>query len=147
MRNCKDCGKTLNNSNWPNWRKKRRSYVCTNCSRKYYKELYIKQRINRLEHERLRRRRRKQIVIDAYGGKCVCCGDSNFEFITIAHKNNDGAKHRREIGGGKRIIEWVIKNNFPEEITILCFNCNAADFYYGECPHKKSLLAHMPLGE
>lgn len=145
MRDCNDCGKELTKLNTPAWRLKRRSYVCTDCSRIHYKKVYLQQRVVRLEREREKRRANKRIVVDAYGGKCSCCGEKHIEFLTIAHKNNDGAKHRREIGGGKRMAEWVIKNNFPDDLTVECFNCNAASFYYGQCPHKKSLLARMLL--
>lgn len=87
-------------------------------------------------------------MIEAYGGKCSCCGETQFEFLTIEHINRDGAKHRREIGGSKRIYQWLKDNNYPKEgFTVLCFNCNAASFYYGECPHKKSLLARMSSGK
>ena len=46
--------------------------------------------------------------LEVFGWKCSCCGEKIFQFLTIEHKNKDGAKHRREIGGGKRLIEWIL---------------------------------------
>lgn len=75
-------------------------------------------------------------VFEHYGAKCTCCGESTFEFLSIDHTNNDGAKHRKVIGNS--IYRWLIKHNFPKEgFQILCFNCNMAKEFFGICPHKK----------
>lgn len=82
-------------------------------------------------------------VLDHYGHKCACCGESTYEFLAIDHVNNDGFAHRREIFGGnqgkgsKSMCVWLIKNNFPPGFQILCHNCNNAKGFYGECPHVK----------
>jgi hypothetical protein len=80
-------------------------------------------------------RSRRKSVIEYYGGKCACCGETTYEFLTIDHINNDGAKHRKEIR--KNLYLWIIQNNFPEGFQILCWNCNCAKGFHGECPHKK----------
>src|SRR6266852_8334175 len=43
--------------------------------------------------EKLRKR-----VLAAYGGKCVCCGETEDSFLSIDHIDGDGNKHRRELG-------------------------------------------------
>src|SRR6266487_243530 len=49
-------------------------------------------------------RKVREEVLQAYGHACVCCGETRGEFLAIDHVNNDGAVHRREIGGsGKQI--------------------------------------------
>ncbi len=81
----------------------------------------------------------KKEVLEAYGNKCVCCGESNHEFLTIDHINNDGAKHRKEqnLHGGFSIHAWLKRNNFPKDnFQILCWNCNCAKGHYGYCPHE-----------
>lgn len=82
-----------------------------------------------------RRLRRK--VIDVYGGKCVCCGEATYEFLTLDHKYNDGAEHRRELNanGGTTMLRWIVRNGYPDRIQVLCWNCNAARQYHGRCPH------------
>ncbi len=94
------------------------------------------------EHQRRRRnlyvRNERIMAIAEYGGKCVCCGNSTYEFLTFDHINNDGAAHRREIGskGGAHFVTWLKKNGWPKDIIqLLCMNCNHAKDKYGACPH------------
>lgn len=74
------------------------------------------------------RRRIKQKVIDHYGGSCVVCGITDPDFLTLDHINNDGAEHRRKISGRKSIgfyiYRWLILNDFPKGIQVLCWNHN-----------------------
>ena len=73
---------------------------------------------------------------------CQCCGESILKFLSIDHKNNDGAEHRRKIEGRKNIsatyFNYKIKqNNFPKGLQILCYNCNYGKARNGGiCPHK-----------
>lgn len=92
-------------------------------------------RIN--EVARNTRERQRKIALDHYGGMCVCCGETHYDFLAFDHIHNDGAKHRREIKSS-RMVSWLIKEGFPEgRIQILCHNCNMAKAYRGECPHIK----------
>lgn len=93
--------------------------------------------------EYLRKLRNK--VLTHYGGnppKCTCCGETEIEFLTIDHINNDGAEHRRQIGRyksvGSNFYKWLKQNNFPKGFQVLCYNCNCGrGKNYGICPHKK----------
>ena len=79
----------------------------------------------------------KATVIGHYGGKCACCGEDRIGFLTIDHVNNDGAKHRKEIGKAG-LYMWLIRYNFPTtyELQCLCFNCNYGKNHNGGvCPH------------
>ncbi len=71
-------------------------------------------------------RENKKTVIDRYGGKCVCCGETYLEFLTIDHINGNGCRDRLKNGGGggSKTYKWLIKNNFPPGFRTLCFNCN-----------------------
>ncbi len=83
-------------------------------------------------------------VIEHYGGKCVCCGEAIPEFLTIDHMNNNGAKHREEIrtsrtGAGYSFYRWIIHNNYPNDLQLLCYNCNCGKHRNkGVCPHKSN---------
>ena len=74
------------------------------------------------------------------GGKarCVCCGEKNELFLTIDHKNDDGAKWRANgITSPVAIYEFLKLAGFPPVIQILCFNCNCGrQRNKGVCPHK-----------
>lgn len=81
----------------------------------------------------------KELVFSHYGNKCMCCGETMKEFLTIDHINNDGAEHRRKINmkSGSRIYIWIVKNGFPKDLQILCWNCNCGKrVNKGICPHK-----------
>jgi hypothetical protein len=93
---------------------------------------------------RARYQERKEKVFDHYGRICKCCGESEPEFLTIDHINNDGWTHRKERGDNTnaRFYEWLVKNNFPEDFQTLCMNCNFAKGKTngnGICPHKRSV--------
>ena len=72
----------------------------------------------------------KKKVVDHYGGKCVQCGMAKLQCLELDHINNDGAKHRKSIGlnntrGGSSFYRWIIKNNYPDLLQVLCANCHA----------------------
>ena len=48
-------------------------------------------------------------VFDAYGGICKCCGDDFIGRLTIDHINNNGNKHRKELGskGGGSFYHYL----------------------------------------
>lgn len=90
---------------------------------------------------RRRKRQLKELVLEAYGGaRCVCCGETAFEFLTMDHANNDGNEHRRELkekhGYNMDMYRWLKNNNFPRGFQVLCWNCNCAKAHYGICPHE-----------
>jgi hypothetical protein len=80
----------------------------------------------------------KQYIIDEYGGKCACCGESQIDFLTIDHINNDGAAHKKEHGTRFHLYAWLKRNNYPKDnFQLLCYNCNCAKGKLGYCPHNK----------
>lgn len=109
---------------------------------------YANNKTDVLRKRREKDRAVKQQIVDAYGGKCDCCGESQIEFLTIDHINNDGALHRRKVGKGRRIYSDLIKIGCPKNnYRLLCFNCNITRGFYGYCPHKpeeNSSVSHVP---
>jgi len=90
------------------------------------------------KYSKERGRLMKETVVRHFGGKCACCGESDIGFLTIDHVNNDGGKHRKEIGKAG-LYMWLIRHNFPAtyELQVLCFNCNFGKNHNGGiCPHK-----------
>ena len=81
--------------------------------------------------------RYRRLVLEAYGPYCHCCGESEEIFLELDHINNDGAAHRRALGGNHRnIYRWAINQNFPPIFQILCANCNTGKQRNGGiCPH------------
>jgi hypothetical protein len=78
-------------------------------------------------------------ALQAYGGKCACCGELEEAFLVIDHINDDGADFRRSLrgrgGGGYYTYLWLKNNNYPDGFQVLCANCNMAKSRPGGCPH------------
>lgn len=99
------------------------------------------------ERDRLRevRKRLRDEMLKAYGGKCSCCGENHREFLTLEHKNGGGRKHRKETHGGDTHIRRLRDQGWPKEgYTILCWNCNSAKGMYGYCPHQRKEGVLLP---
>lgn len=77
-------------------------------------------------------------VVTHYSNGTMACANpfgehkepyTTFEALTADHINNDGAEQRRKFfkqnqrGTGSLFYRWLIKNNYPEGIQILCMNC------------------------
>ena len=79
-------------------------------------------------------------AIMAYGGyRCACCGEGEPMFLTLDHINNDGTRHRREIGTNQKILRSLQASGYPPGFQVLCSNCNHGRHRNGgTCPHKKS---------
>lgn len=148
MKKCLKCGNPCEEYRCGDCRRsEQREYMRKNKDNPEYKKR-IKENASRwyLKHrERVIRETtekailRRKFAIDSYGGKCICCGELEYKFLTFDHCNNDGSKHRKEIGSvsTRHFVDWIIKNNFPITIQLLCYNCNCGKAYNkGICPHK-----------
>jgi len=90
---------------------------------------------NKINH----RRKLRQTIIQAYGGKCACCGEDRIEFLSIDHIGGGGNKHRKSLGRtGYHFYYWLKRNNYPKGFRVLCHNCNQSLGHYGYCPHQLS---------
>jgi hypothetical protein len=91
------------------------------------------------KYQREYKQQLKLEIFKHYGNRCTCCGETEPLFLTIHHRNNDGSKHRREVGKGNMVGSnlyfWIRANHYPESLTLLCWNCNAAIGRHGFCPH------------
>lgn len=102
----------------------------------YTKDYYYshKEEIKQRRFNQMRKDRNN--CLSHYGGKCECCGETQYEFLVIDHTEGGGNKHRKEINL-INIVSWLKTNGYPEGFRVLCHNCNMALGIYGYCPHKK----------
>lgn len=92
---------------------------------------------------RSRRKIRTEFLVE-YGGKCNCCGESEFAFLTLEHKNRDGKSHRNQYGTSTQILADLRRRGWPKEnYEVLCFNCNRATWELGLCPHRQRKLTEI----
>ena len=83
-------------------------------------------------------------VVQKYGGKCVCCGESRIAFLTMDHRNNDGANERRRLYGAQTGASrsWYLKlrrESVRDDLQVLCWNCNEAKEHFDVCPHQSGI--------
>lgn len=79
-------------------------------------------------------------VYKHYGSVCKCCGEKEIAFLSIDHVNNDGSTQRftkHHPFGGINFYRWIIKNNYPSDLQLLCHNCQWGKRICGVCPHQR----------
>ena len=91
-------------------------------------------------HVRQRNYRKKFEVMSYYSQgkpKCNCCNYSeSLNALTIDHKKGrKNTEHRRGMIGSA-LYDWLIKNNYPQDYQVLCWNCNSAKSDKSVCPHQ-----------
>ncbi len=108
--------------------------LCYNCNwKKHLANLKSKWKYEKM-NIRLRRiaNNRKLKCISHYSNnlnKCCQCGNSDMEVLCLDHINNDGNEQRKQLNNGKNkggaaFYRWLIKNNYPSQLQVLCLNCN-----------------------
>lgn len=77
-------------------------------------------------------------IINAYGGQCACCGETNPLFLSVDHTDNDGNIERKDKKYSKsNFYRFLKRNNYPKDkYQLLCFNCNLSKGFFGICGHK-----------
>ena len=103
----------------------------------------------RIRQKRTRDELKREVYAHYGNGKCACCGETEWTFLTIDHINNDGTKHRKELryhsACGHGFYVWLRKNKYPEGFQILCQNCNVGKWRNGGiCPHQTNVM-ELPL--
>lgn len=71
---------------------------------------------------RASKRRLRELVLDAYGRKCVLCGFSDERALSLDHVLNNGAQERAEIGE-RGVYLRSLKTEHRHEYRTLCMNC------------------------
>lgn len=108
-------------------------------SKAYYQE----NRDKILARLKKRDRELKAEMIEAYGGRCECCGEPHLELLTIDHIKGGGRAHRRQVGIGRKFYQHLKNQGWPQEdYRLLCFNCNTALGFYGYCPLCPEMKQH-----
>ena len=107
------------------------------------KRYYERHREKMMQQSKARRDKYRAEMIEAYGGKCVCCGETEPAFLTVDHIHNDGSEHRkrkRGAGSGFSLALELKKQGWPKDrYQLLCMNCNMAKGMLGVCPHQRQI--------
>lgn len=92
--------------------------------------------------------RLKLEMLDAFGWKCMCCGEDKIYFLTLQHIH--GGRHfygRKDKVTAGRVqsstyveIRKARKSGWDRtQYELLCINCNFAHGHHGECPHRSGV--------
>lgn len=82
------------------------------------------------------RYRIKAEVRSHYGTVCQCCGEAHPHFLSMDHIHGKTVEEGPKKLGGDDLLYYLKKNNWPLGFQVLCFNCNCARGFYGQCPHQ-----------
>ena len=134
---CKDCERLRG-------REYRRKFYQANKEKvKAINKKWNQEHKEQVRAQQLRARRKlRLIILTHYSGgdvKCACCGEKEIKFLCIDHIDNNGAEERRKMKSGKTghpFYSKLKREGFPKGYQVLCYNCNMAKSFYGECPHK-----------
>lgn len=119
---------------------------CIACRKSALKRWRIKYPRHKTWNREWARKRRVDALIRVGGKnlKCKCCGEGHIEFLTIDHKNGDGAAHRKSLGSKKgtpsKLYTWINRATTLEirkTLQILCWCCNCSIGVWEYCPHKQ----------
>jgi hypothetical protein len=138
LRLCRSCTTILPLEDFPFSHKTKawRRRECVECCKARVGGWLVNNRARHISNCARYYQRLRDRVFKAYGNACVCCGESTPEFLVIDHVNRDGAKHRKEVLGAA-LFKWIIANDFPPSLRILCANCNTGrEKNGGVCPHE-----------
>jgi len=104
-------------------------------------------------HARRLRDYYKDIVFNHYSNsdiKCANCGIDAYSVLCLDHINNDGAEHKRRLNkqgkkslGTADIYRDIIRNNFPDNFQVLCFNCNFHKEFMRRCDEQDEKLKKL----
>lgn len=132
---CEECSLKINKINKKQYEQLLKNNLCVLCGKnkvidKTYcgecvqkRNIWYKKSDTRIKNK-IEREKNKKIVLDHYGNKCVICRETDTDVLSIDHINNDGKEHRKQTGIGSHFYDWIIENNFPMDLQILCCNCN-----------------------
>lgn len=134
---CKDCNSPLDGEGKASWKR----ICCKACwaarARIYRLENPDKIRAKEGRITKNRVERYWQMILDAYGRMCYCCGETIEDFLTLHHINRDGGEHRKRRPGAKLMFLDVIREGFPKgKYAIACMQCNYAMRWGKICPHE-----------
>lgn len=132
MPKCRVCQVELADSNWFASDKKKHAHWCRQCRYEWFRiwRLENKERFKKYYLEY--RRKLRQHLLVALGGKCVRCGETDWRCLQVDHIHGHGRQHIRTAATStvmyqNRILREI--KNGSKEYQLLCANCNWRKMY------------------
>lgn len=123
MKKCRKCENDLNENNWCKSFQKRNNKLCNLCGLLESRQRYASDR---------------KIVIERLEGKCACCGETNFDILSIDHVFGGGNQEKKKLRGKRfmTILKNMEQSKLIEKYQCLCYNCNYCIGFWGVCQHE-----------
>jgi hypothetical protein len=78
-------------------------------------------------------------LLEVFGGKCMCCGESHPYFLTLEHIKGVGHK-KNKMPPVHVLLREAKKDGWDRtKYELLCISCNFAKGHYGQCPHRTGI--------
>lgn len=135
---CKSCTTKYRRQNEA-YRTKKPLGICRNCSRpaRPKRSDCAECSARSLLKQKQKQQEIRFAVLKLYGGRCICCGCSNYKYLQLDHVNNDGNAERRKLPfhiRGSKFYKYVLKLGYHRrDLQLLCGNCHQAKTRYGGC--------------
>ncbi|XOB41414.1 MAG: hypothetical protein ACKKMW_01645 [Candidatus Nealsonbacteria bacterium] len=132
--------------------------ICKECVNKKAHQYYLENPEKFKKRSRLWKKENKEKVIEmskryrkglkvkalkAYSNnkeqRCICCGETEVDFLCLDHIDNDGTEQRKKYGLGTSFLKWLKANNYPKNLRlqVMCLNCNMSKRIQGSvCIHQ-----------
>lgn len=116
------------------WRKEHKEYF-----RKYQQRWTRENREKWRAYKRSYEVRLQDIALTVYGGRCACCGEASYGFLTIDHIHGGGSQDQKR-NGRVVMLTRIIDEADRTRYQVLCYNCNMGRAHNvrmkGTCPHE-----------
>jgi len=144
IKKCSRCKEEKSTSDFYKWKYggdglKSACKECLNKDKSLYYKNSEKCRNRTKKYDKDKRKELKIEVMSHYSNgqpTCKCCGEDEYEFLSIDHTKKNGKEHRKQGIASKALYRWLKKNNYPKEYRVLCMNCNLAYGIDDCCPHQ-----------
>jgi hypothetical protein len=109
--------------------KRQRKYYQDNKERtaEQYCQQQARYRVNNKEKIAKRHRQHRIVLVgramSGYGSECLFCEENDRDVLVFHHVYENGKKHRGKMND-RKFYRWIIENDFPDEIILLCANCH-----------------------
>lgn len=135
---CQECSEKRTQNKITEGTRRRLTGLCASCGKAPRTYRSLCGRCNKIMQARKQKQYRelRVQVLDHFGNKCGCCGESHRAFLNVDHINGDGRLERSRHDLCK-MYRQVLAGLRPD-IRLLCWNCNLGrERNGGICPHQQ----------